>query len=534
MERVSAEELFKEFKDHSVAEFFKKNRQMLGYSGMVRSLTTIVHEYVTNSLDACEEANIMPSIKVSVRETGENKYIVEVDDNGPGIPKNFIGRALGVVLAGTKFHRYMQQRGQQGIGAAGCTLFAQVTTGKPVHTKSETENSAYECDVSIDVKSNKPIIANLKDVEKTGTTGLSVVAEVADVKYEKSDHGVYEYIKRTALANPHAEIKLVEPDGKEQVFPRSVNELPKRPFAIRPHPLGLEVNDLLEFAHASENRTISSFLISTFSRVTAKKVNELKESAKSVDFGKDPHQMTWADAEEIIKAIKATKWIAPDTNSLSTIGERQIGAAIKSILNPSFFYVTERKPKVFRGGIPFVVEAGVAYGGNSGKVQQNGATGGVILRFANRVPLLFDSANCAITEAVREIQWRRYGISNFDEEPVSVFVNVSSVYVPYAGVGKQAIAGEEEIVEEIKLAVMDSARKMQRYISNRREMGLEKSRYETILRYAGQLAKDISELTGSSYDEVNRSIRLLISSKYKRALKEGEEEGQQKPGSEAR
>ncbi|MEM0149100.1 MAG: DNA topoisomerase VI subunit B [Candidatus Micrarchaeaceae archaeon] len=520
MEKINAEELFKEFKEHSVAEFFKKNRQMLGYSGMVRSLTTIVHEYVTNSLDACEDANIMPSIAIEIKETGENRYSVSVADNGPGIPKKFVGKALGVVLAGTKFHRYMQQRGQQGIGAAGCTLFAQITTGKPVHVRSETENSAYECDVSIDVKSNKPIIANLNDLEKKGATGLSVVAEVADVKYENSDHGVYEYVKRTAIANPHAEIKLIEPGGKEHVFPRSVNELPKKPFVIRPHPLGLEINDLLEFAHVSENRTIASFLVSSFSRVTPNKVNELKELAKGVDFGKDPRQLTWAEAEEIIKAIKATKWIAPDTGSLSTIGEKQIGIAIKNLLNPNFFDVVERKPKVFRGGIPFAVEVGIAYGGGAGRTQQDGTIGGVILRFANRVPLLFDSANCAITDAVRQIQWKRYGIADFDKEPVSVLVNVSSVYVPYAGVGKQAIADEDEIVEEIKLAIMDSARRMQRYISNKRNMGIEKSRYETILRYASQLAKDISELTGSDYDEVDRAVRLLISTKYRKALEE--------------
>ena len=111
------EDQFKQFKEHSVAEFLKKNRQMLGFSGKVRSLTTIVHEFVTNSLDACEEAGILPEIFVRVESLDKDgdHYCLTIKDNGPGIPKTHLGKALGQMLAGTKFHRYIQQRGQQGI-----------------------------------------------------------------------------------------------------------------------------------------------------------------------------------------------------------------------------------------------------------------------------------------------------------------------------------------------------------------------------------------------------------------------------------
>src|SRR5271154_2592380 len=156
-ETRKADEIFKEFKEHSIAEFFKKNRQMLGYSGKVRSLVTVVHEYVTNSLDACEDAGILPSVKVTLKNSGEDRYIVTVRDNGPGIPRNYVGKSLATILAGTKFHRYVQQRGQQGIGAAGCTLFSQVTTGKQIFVKSSTgTGKAYSCSISIDTVKNKP------------------------------------------------------------------------------------------------------------------------------------------------------------------------------------------------------------------------------------------------------------------------------------------------------------------------------------------------------------------------------------------
>ena len=515
---IDADTIFKELKSNSISEFFRKNSQMLGYSGKVRSLTTVVHEYVTNSLDACEEANILPEIKVEVKEIQGDKYSVRVEDNGPGIPSKIIGKVLATVLSGTKFHRYMQQRGQQGIGGSGCTLFSLITTGKPVHIISSTGKSAYECDITIDIKSNKPMITGMKEVH-TDRSGLTIYGEFGDVKYENSDHGVYEYIRRTALSNPHATITLVGPDGKEFRFIRSVQELPPKARPTKPHPLGVGTNDLIEFAHASESRKISSFLTDTFSRLSANKVDELKGLLSGLDFDKNPKALTWDEAERIVNAFKGIKWIAPDLDSLSTIGEKQIEATIKNILSPTFMSIIERRPKVFRGGIPFVVEAGIAYGGEAGKKTEEGAQG-VVIRFANKVPLLFDGSACAITSAVEGMPWKRYGIKEFEKEPVSVLVNVSSVYVPYSGVGKQAISQEAEIIEEIRLAVMDCARGLQRYMSGVKNRNVQTSKYNTIMKYVSQLSMNLSEMTGIEKGEIEEGLKKIIGSRYKRLLEE--------------
>lgn len=512
METRKAEEIFKEFKEHSIAEFFKKNRQMLGYSGKVRSLVTVVHEYVTNNLDACEEANILPDIEVRVSQLGEEKYSIAVTDNGPGIPKTYIGKALAVILAGTKFHRYVQQRGQQGIGAAGCTLFSQITTGKQIFVKSATgSGKGYSCNISIDTVHNKPIVSNLQDINES-FRGLHIEGEFADVKYENSDHGVYEYLRRTALSNPHAEIKFIAPDGKESAFVRAVDTLPERPKPTKPHPLGLAVNDILELAHRTDSRKLGSFLVDSFSRVTPNKVNELKEFAKGIDFEKDPRTLTWADTEELIKAFNSIKWIAPDGTQIKPIGEEQIKIALKNIFDPEFMNVVERKPTVFKGGIPFIVEAAVAFGGTAGKKTEEGYTG-TILRFANRVPLLFDSGSCAITIGVKDIQWKRYNI-DIDTQPISVLVNVSSVHIPYSGVGKESIAPEDEIIDEIKLAVMEAARGVQHYISGKQRLHNEEGRYKTIMRYTKQLAQDLSEITGKDKKKLERSIEELVAKHY--------------------
>lgn len=524
MAERQADEIFKEFKEHSISEFFRRNSQMLGYSGKVRSLTTIVHEYLTNSLDACEEAGILPEINLKIKELAENKYSVSISDNGPGIPSKLVGKAMATVLAGTKFHRYLQQRGQQGIGAAGCTLFSKITTGKSIHVRSGTSKEKFECDITIDIKTNRPLVENFAKVEKE-IKGVTISGEFGDVKYEKSDHGVYEYIKRTALSNPHVTIKLTEPDGNEAVFLRATNEMPKRAREIKPHPLGITTNDLIEFAHRSESRKVTSFLTETFARVTPGKIEELRGLVKNVDLDSDPREMKWDDAEKLVKAFKEIKWMAPELDSLSEIGEKQIEIAIKNILNPTFLSVIERKPKVFRGGIPFIVEAGIAYGGNSGKPKEltkeekNSAEPppskeGNVLRFANKVPLLFDASNCAITEAVKNIDWRRYAIANFDEEPISVLVNVSSVYVPYSGVGKQAVSQEDEIIDEIKLAVQDCARTVQRYLSGVRNKQVAESRYKTIMRYVAQLSGDLSDITGSKREDLEKALKSLIEKRY--------------------
>ncbi len=526
---TSTEKIFSEFKEHSVAEFFKKNQQMLGFSGKTRSLTTIVHEYVTNSLDACEEGGILPDITVTITELDKDagKYKVISEDNGPGIPEKHIGKALGQMLAGTKFHRYAQQRGQQGIGASGCTMYAQITTGKPVKAISRYDTKKITCEITIDLKSNSPKIMNLVKEEGDFGHGLRVEAEIADAKYDKSSFGVYEYVRRTALANPHLQITLIAPDGEKSVFPRSSDKIPERPVVVQPHPMGLNTNDLIDFAHRErECRRISSFLQERFARVSAAKVDELKSLAPDVDFDKNPQELQWVDAEKIVKAIHnpAVKWIAPATDSVKPIGKEQIEKSLQNIIAPQFVVVTERSPKIFKGGIPFMVEAALAYGGGAGR--ENGASKtSEIIRYANRAPLLFDNSGCAITAAVKEIDWKRYKLKNIDEEPVTIFVNVSSVYVPYTSAGKQAISNEEEVLQEIKNAIMEAARDLQRYLSGIHREKDRAERKKEIIRYVNQLSKDLPDLAGKGKSaEIEKMLIHLIETKYSDQIANGEDE----------
>lgn len=512
---LTPEDIEKQFKEYSVTEFFKKNRQMLGYVGKIRSLTTIIHEGVSNALDSIEDARAQGEILVEIQERPNEHFYVIIQDNGTGVPKSKIGAAFGKLLAGTKFHQLVQKRGQQGLGISFVTAFSQLTTGKPVHVKVGVgDGKVYECDVSIDMSKNEPIISNMQ--EYSGRfKGVRYEGEFAEVGYNRGEYSPYEYLRRTAIANPHVQITLVEPNKEITVFPRSSKEIPAKGKKILPHPLGITTSDLMDMSRRSEARKISSFLSSEFSRVSSDKVRELQEmmpkdeSGKPlIDFNRAPRTLQWPEAELIVNAMKKIKWIGPETESLVPIGEKHVEKSLKALLQPDALKVVERKPKVFRGGIPFLVEAAIAYGGKAG-VEVNGNRKLEVLRFANRTPLLFDAGTCAITEAVKTIDWNRYDLNNYEDQPMSIFVNFTSVYVPYTGAGKLSISPEEEIVEEIRLALMECAREISQYIHGEKRKQLQEQRRDLFYRYIDEVAGVLHKLVGKEKELIARKLKKM-------------------------
>jgi DNA topoisomerase-6 subunit B len=528
----SADELFKEFKEVSITEFFRKNKAHLGYSGKVRSLTTIIHELVTNSLDACEEAGILPDIEVEIREIASEHYRFLERDNGPGIPVGHISNVFAKMLAGTKFHRNVQLRGQQGIGVSGVTMFCQMTTGKPMRIKTSTgDGKVNAVKLMIDITKNAADILEQTEYSEYWR-GTEIECEVKSVKFNLSDTGPYEYLKRTALANPHAKISLIDPEGRKTVFSRSVDSIPKPPESQKPHPKGIEVDDLVNLSKQTSANKLSSFLVGEFSRMSSGKVKEIQEligkekreikgqvvQVYKLDLNKNPRKLTWAECEEIVKAIETVKFLAPATEGLQPIAEDHIMKAVLNILDPEFQFVLTRPPKVYSGGIPFQVEVALAYGGHAGRVVEGGVRA-EIMRFANRSPLLFDAGGCAITEAVKDVDWKRYGIKDFDNSPITIFINLISTYIPYTSAGKQTVANEAEVVKEIKFALMDVARKFQMFYSRQRREGEKEARRQMLLKYGTELADGLARLSGKGADSkaIYKELTALIEEKIKLA-----------------
>jgi DNA topoisomerase VI subunit B len=500
--------LDKEFKEHSVAEFFKKNKQMLGFYGKVRMLTMVIHEYVTNSIDACEEAHILPNIDVKIDELGKEYYEVTVSDNGPGISQENVGKAFGKLLAGTKFHRLIQSRGQQGIGASGCTMLAQMTTGKPSKViTGQKGKTPISLEITIDPARNEPKISNLKELGKA-FQGTAIQAKFKGIIYRDSEQGPLEYIKRTAIANPHVQISCRDPMGQKITFKRTLNEIPTAPKAIKPHPRGITVDEIISLSKKTNGRTVSSFLSNDFDRMGAKALTEIKKRIK-FDINKDPKHLTWDESEEIVNAFKDIDFIAPTTDALRPIGEDRIQKSLSSILQPEYVTVLTRKAAVYAGGFPFQVEIGIAYGGLAGR--QIGEERRLeIMRFANRVPLLFDAGNCALTKSAQDIDWKRYGIKNPETSPVTIFINFISVHIPYTGAGKQAIADEDEVLEELRLALMQTARRAGVYIARKRRERENQMKRQMFYKYIPEIAKALKGLTGADESDIKKRMEKLV------------------------
>ena len=513
-EGLSAEEIAKEFKEHSVAEFFKKNRQMLGLTGKIKTLTTIVHEYLTNSLDACEEAKILPDLEVRISELGPDYYEVYVRDNGPGLTRETVGKALGQLLAGTKFHRMIQSRGHQGIAAAGVTMLSQTTTGKPIQVITGTgKGKPFTLELTIDPKKNEPKASKLEELNKE-FKGLAIKAKFKDVKYQRSDQGPLEYLRRSAISNPHAQLTFTEPDGTRTVFKRSNKDIPRKPVPIKPHPRGVSVDELITMAKHTAARKVNSFLKREFERMGDTAIKEITKHV-SFDLEKDPRKLAWDEAEEIIKQFKNIQFMNPSTDSLRPIGEHRIKTSMKSIIEPALLEVITRKPSVYQGGFPFQVEVGVAFGGNSGRVTGTDEEGqsmrkAEIMRFANRTPLLFDAGGCALTKAVYSIDWKRYGVRDLDSAPLTIFIHLISVHIPYTGAGKQAVSDEDEIMEELRLALMDVGRKIFKFIGQKRREEEKEKKRRLFYKHASEVAAAIAKLTGKSREPIEKKLHSIV------------------------
>ncbi len=505
--------LDKAFKEHSVAEFFKKNKQMLGFYGKVRTLTMIVHEYVTNSLDACEETGVLPVIDVKIDELGSEYYEVTVTDNGPGISQENVGKAFGKLLAGTKFHRLIQSRGQQGIGCSGCTMLSQMTTGKA--TKIITGRKGKKpisLEITIDPKHNEPKITNLKELDKA-FVGTAVQSKFKGVLYRDSEQGPLEYLKRTAIANPHAQISFRDPQAQKIVFKRTHDKIPELPKEVKPHPKGITVDEIITMVKTTKARTIQSFILNDFDRTGAKSVQEIKNRV-NFDMNKDPKKVSWEESEEIVKAFKEIDFIAPSVDALRPIGEEQITKSLNSIIKPEFLTVLTRKPAVYAGGFPFQVEIAIAFGGEAGRNTVDGKKM-EIMRFANRVPLPFDAGNCALTHAVQSIDWKRYNIKDAENSPVTIFINFISVHIPYTGAGKQSVADEEEVLEEVRLALMNTGRRAGIYISHKRKEEENQLKRKMFYKYIPEIARALNSITKENEDLIKKKMEKLVLEKLK-------------------
>lgn len=517
---ATAESMAAKQRDISVSEFFAKNRHLLGFDNPRKALLTTVKEAVDNSLDACEEAHILPRIEVTIApiDGSENKFRLTVKDNGPGIVPKQVPNIFARLLYGSKFHTLKMSRGQQGIGISAAGMYGLLTTGEPVQIISRTSGSkpARHYHVQIDTTKNRPEVILDEECEFDQPTGTSVTISL-EGRYQKGRQSVDEYLAQTAMANPHTTLVYNAPDGTTKEYPRQTNEMPFLPVEIKPHPYGVELGVLFKMARQSESKRIVDFLHKEFSRVSENVGREMAKGAK-LSVNLKPQQITLKEAEKLHDVINKTKLMAPPTDCIGPIGEEKLIDGLKRVVEADFYTSSTRKPAVYRGN-PFIVEAALAFGCKDAKDDSGDDREPLmrIVRFANRVPLLYQQSACATYKSVLETNWRNYGLSQskgaLPAGPILLMIHVASVWVPFTSESKEAVAHYPEIIKELKLAIQDCGRRLGMHVRKQKrikEEMVKRGYIETYLPHIGQALKDILTLKDNQVDSVLTKLTTIL------------------------
>ncbi len=532
--RASAESMAKAQREISVSEFFTKNRHLLGFDSPRKALLTGIKEAVDNSLDACEEAGILPEIHVEIRQIPkhENRFTMIVEDNGPGILKTQIPNIFGKLLYGSKFHRLRQSRGQQGIGISAAGMYGQLTTGSPIRILSRTSprKKALSFKVRIDTTRNRPEFKEVEcDWEKAHGTRVEIDMEA---EFRRGVRSVDEYLKQTAVANPHVKIHYRDPSGKETIYERGTDQLPSETKEIKPHPHGVELGLLIKMLADSKERTLSSFLQQEFSRVGGTVARKICEGAR-LSTRANPKRIARQEADALHKSIQKTRIMAPPTNCIAPIGEETLLAGLRKEIKADFYIAATRPPAVYRGN-PFLVEAALAFGreGDTMEVTEEGKIrsrkkakaadtellGNAdepirLVRFANRVPLQYQQGACAITKSVIGVNWRSYGLQQpkgaLPIGAMVLIVHIASVWVPFTSESKEAIASYPEIIKEIKLAVQECGRKLGTHIRKGKRIEREYQKRSYIEKYLPHIGIGLQEILEIPDRERDADVAIL-------------------------
>jgi len=545
--RETAESMAARQREISVSEFFLKNRHLLGFDSPRKSLVTAVKEAVDNSLDACEEAGILPEISVELRQTSAKRFKMTVTDNGPGIVKAQIPKIFAKLLYGSKFHRLKQSRGQQGIGISAAGMYGQLTTGGSTHIVSKTKGKkmANSVQVQLDAKTNKPHIHHeheeewhpifypynaeeereMRVVKYSSGTCVSIEMEASYIRGKLS---VDEFLKQCAIVNPHLQLYyrvILEKDQTDDVeegdemywttYFRALKKLPDLPTEIKPHPHGVELGVLMQMLKDTPSRTLRGALSEDFSRVSSQASLKICEAA-GLNPKANPRRTAHKESESLFQAIQDAKLMRPPTDCLAPIGEDGMLAGLKKEIEADFYTATTRSPTVYRGN-PFQVEVALAYAKPSADDDIGGDEPIRLMRFANRVPLLYLGGACAMNKAVSQVKWKSYGLSqpkgSLPLGPMVIMVHMASVWVPFTSESKEAVAHYNEIIKELTFALQDCGRKLSIFL-NKRKRAMEQERKRNYIEmYIPHMAlgmKEVMNLTDKQEDRVVKQLKGML------------------------
>ena len=526
--KTKAHQMAKEQRDIPVSEFFEQNRHILGFDNPTHSLITAVKEGVDNSLDACEQAGILPDLIIKIRNQGKDELSISIEDNGPGIIEENVPNVFGRLLYGSRFGSGKQSRGQQGIGISAAIMYGQLTTGRSavICTRISKDHLATKITMKLDTRNNRGNVERKEDfiwkdeLQEANEDGIypekehgTKVSFSIKGRYREARPSVLEYIKSTSIVNPHAKVVFVNPDEKVFTFDRAISKLPKLPTeGVKPHPHGVELGQVMRMAQHSSEHQMVKFLRKDFSSMGTKSINDVLKKSRIANIVR-PQDLTRIEAKALIESFKSTSIRTPTSGILVPIGPKLIKMGLKQVLEeyrPDFYTLPiSRTPSVF-SGTPFLVEVGMVYGGNLPKDQPV-----QMLRFANRVPLLYQAGGCAITKAVQSINWRLYGLDQKGGKgtpsgPAIILIHVASTNIPFTSEAKEAIADITEIKKEIVLGLRNNAKTLARHLKKQKKRAKVSEKFDLVQKVLPAIAEKTSSVVGKPVPNLDKVVAAIM------------------------
>jgi DNA topoisomerase-6 subunit B len=283
---------------------------------------------------------------------------------------------------------------------------------------------------------------------------------------------------------------------------------------------------MLKMLHDTKSHALSGFLSSEFSRVSPNLAQDICKAAKLAPQTR-PRNVHGATAETLYKTIQSTKIMAPPTNCISPIGEKAVLHGLYKQIRGNFYTAVTRPPAVYRGN-PFVIEAALAFGKGpeqaadkpdqptiplaEGEQQDSDNELARVIRYANRVPLLYQQSACATFKAVLDTTWRNYGVPQsrgaLPAGPMVIFVHMASVWVPFTSESKEAIADYDEIRKEIRLALQECGRRLGAFLRRRERAKSEFRRRNIFELYIEEVVDACSRLKRGKLSQEKLKLQL--------------------------
>ena len=520
---ADAENIASKQKQISISEFFEKNKHFLGFDTLQRAVITAVKEAVDNSLDACEEARILPTIKVDIKKLKADNLQLICQDYGPGIPRNSVENVFGKFLLGSRFHAIRQTRGQQGIGITGVVMYSQLTTGSKTHviSKIKSDSSAVHVDLGLDTRKNKATKSNeIRDVwfedGEEVVSGLKIKT-VMKAKYQRGRQSVHQYLRMTSIVNPHATIQLIVRDVDGEIIDqghwiRTTEKLPRVVEEIKPHPHGIHLGQLQRMLKEADERKLTSFLRHNFSGVSMRAAKEILGKAE-LDEGRTPVRIKADEAQALLDSFQEVKLLAPPIDCLSPIEEILIKKGLSKAIDSRFASTVTRKPAVSQGN-PFQIEVGLVFGGDlaaDGPVE--------VLRFANRVPLMYQQGGCLMTKALESVNWKQYGLEHpggkgLPKGPAAVLIHLASTNVQFTSEAKEAVSDNVEVHEEIRKAMLEVGRGLKNHLKKSKQRKKAQEKFDLINIILPEISRKTSDMLGREEPDLSPVITRIMNAVF--------------------